>query len=480
MNKVRILFHKERMSLWLILCTIIAAALPAQSFAADENIAGIWQGTLKVQTIELRIVFHVAADSSGAFKTTMDSPDQGAKGIVVNSTSVSSDSVVFAIYMINGTYEGIRQQGDSLIIGTWKQGSASFPLDLRRVKEIQEARRPQEPKPPFPYDAEDVSFENKNAGITLAGTFTKPKTGAPFTTVLLITGSGPQNRDEELLGHKPFLVLADYLTRRGIAVLRVDDRGVGKSTGVFGTATTVDFAGDVRAGIDYLKTRNDVDAKKIGLIGHSEGGIIAPMVSADSKDVAFIVLMAGTSLTGEKILYMQDSLISLAMGQPPKEVEKDLSEKRAMYSLLKEEHDTTKLQQDLHSIVDKSLAEDSSLTDKTKEIVIAATMKQLLSPWFRFFLTYDPMPALEKVTCPILALNGSKDMQVPAQANLEGMERAFKTSGSTRATTKLLPGLNHLFQKADTGSPMEYAKIEETMDPEALKTIGDWIEEVTK
>ncbi len=470
MNKIRL----------ISLCAIIMIAMAVQAFASETNIAGIWQGTLKVQTIELRIVFHVAADSSGAFKTTMDSPDQGAKGIVVNSTSVSGDSVVFAIYMINGTYEGTRQPGDSLIVGTWKQGSASFPLDLRRVKEIQEARRPQEPKPPFPYDAEDVSFENKNAGIILAGTFTKPKTGGPFTTVLLITGSGPQNRDEELLGHKPFLVLADYLTRRGIAVLRVDDRGVGKSTGVFGTATTVDFASDVRAGIDYLKTRNDVDAKKIGLIGHSEGGIIAPMVAADSKDVAFIVLMAGTSLTGEKILYMQDSLISLAMGQPLKEVEKDLSEKRTMCSLLKEESDTTKLKEELHSLISGTLTGDSSLTDKTRETVIAVTIKQAMSPWFRFFLTYDPMPALEKVTCPVLALDGSKDLQVPAQENLAGMEKAFKKSGNTRAVTKLLPGLNHLFQKADTGSPTEYAKIEETIDPEALKTIGDWIEEVTK
>lgn len=470
MDKIRLFFFSA----------VILTAAGVQTFASEKNLAGIWQGTLKVQAIELRIVFHVTADSNGAFKSTMDSPDQGAKGIVVNSTTINNDSVTFGIDIINGKYEGTWQPGDSLITGTWKQGGASFPLDLHRVEEVQEVRHSQEPKPPFPYDAENVSFENKSAGITLAGTFTKPKTGDRFTTVLLITGSGPQNRDEELLGHKPFLVLADYLTRRGIAVLRVDDRGVGQSTGVFGTATTVDLARDVQAGIDYLKSRKDVDTKKIGLIGHSEGGIIAPMVAANSNDVAFIVLMAGTSLTGEKILYMQDSLISLVMGQPLKEVEKDLSEKRALFSLLKEEQDTTKLRQELRSMIAETMAGDSSLTEERKEAVINATLTQTMSPWFRFFLTYDPMPALEKVTCPVLALNGSKDLQVPAQENLAGMENAFTKSGNTRAVTKLLPGLNHLFQKADTGSPTEYARIEETINSEALKTIGDWIEEVTK
>src|SRR5208283_5118915 len=208
------------------------------TFALDRNIVGTWQGTLKIQTMELRVVFHIQTDSSGAIKATLDSPDQGAKGIPVDNVSTRLDSLILTINAIGGSYEGIAQPGDSIITGTWKQGGSSLPLDLYRIQAVTELRRPQEPMPPFPYDAEEISYENSNAGITLAGTFTKPKSGGPFSAVLLITGSGPQNRDEELFGHKPFLVIADYLTRRGIAVLRVDDRGTGKSTGNFGAATT--------------------------------------------------------------------------------------------------------------------------------------------------------------------------------------------------------------------------------------------------
>jgi fermentation-respiration switch protein FrsA (DUF1100 family) len=450
------------------------------TFALDRNIVGTWQGTLKIQTMELRVVFHIQTDSSGAIKATLDSPDQGAKGIPVDNVSTRLDSLILTINAIGGSYEGIAQPGDSIITGTWKQGGSSLPLDLYRIQAVTELRRPQEPMPPFPYDAEEISYENSNAGITLAGTFTKPKSGGPFSAVLLITGSGPQNRDEELFGHKPFLVIADYLTRRGIAVLRVDDRGTGKSTGNFGAATTKDFAGDVRAGIKYLKSRSDVNVKKIGLLGHSEGGIIAPMVASDSKDVAFIVMMAGPSLTGEEILYLQDSLISTAMGTPPEEIQKELRLNRILFSLIRTESDSTKLQQEIRSAVKESMSPDSATVGKVNEEAVNAAVKQLTSPWFRFFVTYDPIPALEKVTCPILALDGGKDLQVPAQQNLEGLERAFKASGNKNATAKLLPGLNHLFQKAETGAPLEYAKIEETINPEALKVIGDWIEDVTK
>lgn len=463
------------------LFTIFLALIFTQSsFASDKSIVGTWSGTLKVQTMELRVVFHIQTDSTGAMKATLDSPDQGAKGIPADNVSTRLDSLLITINAINGSYEGIAQPGDSIITGTWKQGGLSLPLDLHRSEEVTELRRPQEPKPPFLYDAEEVSYENSDAGITLAGTFTKPKSGGPFPVLLLITGSGPQNRDEELFGHKPFLVLADYLTRRGIAVLRVDHRGTGKSTGDFSGATTKDFAGDVRAGIKYLKTRSDVNAKKIGLLGHSEGGLIAPMVASDSKDVDFIVMLAGPALTGEQILYLQDSLISTAMGIPPEEIQKELRLNRTLYSLIRMEPDTTKLQQGLRSAITESMAGDSATVGKINQEAVNAAVKQLTSPWFRFFVTYDPLPALENVKCPILALDGSKDLQVAPQQNLQALEIAFKTSGNKNATAKLLPGLNHLFQKAETGAPCEYAEIEETINPEALIVIGDWVEEVTK
>jgi len=462
----------------LILLTSFVFTLTA--FALDKNFAGTWQGTLKIQTMELRVVFHLQTDSTGVMKATLDSPDQGAKGIPIDNVAMRKDSLILTINAIGGSYEGTVEPGDSVITGTWKQRGASLPLDLHRIESVAEVRRPQEPKPPFPYDAEDVSYANSEAGITLAGTFTKPRSGGPFPALLLITGSGAQNRDEELFGHKPFLVLADYLTRRGIAVLRVDDRGTAKSTGDFGSATTKDFAGDVRAGIKYLKSRSDVNVKKVGLLGHSEGGLIAPMVASGSKDVDFIVMMAGPALTGEEILYLQDSLISTAMGAPASEIQKELQLNRKLYSLIRTESDSAKLQQEIRSAVKESMSPDSATVGKINEEAVNAAVKQLTSPWFRFFVTYDPMPALEKVTCPILALDGSKDLQVPAKENLEALERAFKASGNKNATAQLLPGLNHLFQKAETGVPLEYGKIGETINPEALKVIGDWIENVTK
>ncbi|MGA7162271.1 MAG: alpha/beta fold hydrolase [Bacteroidota bacterium] len=459
---------------------LISLTLTRSSFASNNSIAGSWLGSLKVQTMELPVVFHFQTDSTGAMRATLDSPDQGARGIPVDNVATRLDSLFLTINAINGSYEGSVQPGDSVITGTWKQGGLSLPLNLHRGEEVTELKRPQEPKPPFPYDAEDVSYENGDAGITLAGTFTKPKSGGPFPVLLLITGSGPQNRDEELFGHKPFLVIADYLTRRGIAVLRVDDRGTGKSTGVFSAATTRDFAGDVRAGIKYLKSRSDVNGKKIGLLGHSEGGLIAPMVASESKDVAFIVMMAGPALPGDQILYLQDSLVSTAMGIPPEEIQKELRLNRTLYSLIRIESDTMKLQQEIRSAIRESMASDSATVGKINEEAVNAAVKQFTSPWFRFFVTYDPIPALEKVNCPILALDGSKDLQVPATQNLEGLELAFKASRNKNAIAKLLPGLNHLFQKAETGTPVEYSRIEETINPGALKVIGDWVEEVTQ
>jgi len=470
----------KRIIILLLVNAVMAVSVSQCATDSKKNFSGIWQGTLKVQSLELRIVFHLQTDSLGALKATMDSPDQGAKGIPVDKVIVRQDSISLAVAVAAGGYRGFIQPGDSIITGIWSQGGLSLPLDLHRILEVAQLRRPQEPKPPFPYEIEEVSYKNIDAGIVLAGTFTKPKSAGPFPALLLITGSGPQNRDEEILGHKPFFLLADYLTRRGIAVLRADDRGVGKSTGVFGKATSKDFAGDVRAGINYLKSRSDVIAKKIGLLGHSEGGLIAPMVADGSSDVAFVVLLAGPSLSGEEILYMQDSLILAAMGTPQNEIQKSLRINHSLYSLVKKEIDTTKLHQEIRSLLEQTMLADSTTGGKINESVVTATINQLISPWFRFFLTYDPVPPLKKLSCPVLALNGSKDLQVPAEKNLEGMREAFKASGNRNATAKLLPGLNHLFQKAETGAPLEYSKIEETMDPEALKVIGDWIADVTK
>ncbi len=274
----------------------------------DFNLNGIWQGSLKISSVTLRIVFKVTVDKNGSYSATMDSPDQGAKDIPVDSVIYNDGNVKFVVGAVRGFFEGKVDFDNSTIKGEWHQSSMSLPLELKKIDKVEELKRPQEPKPPFPYNVEEVSYENKTAGIKLAGTLTFPKAKGPFPAVLLITGSGPQNRDEELFGHKPFLVIADYLTRRGIAVLRVDDRGIGKSTGKFSSATTEDFAGDVLAGVEFLKSNKNINPKEIGLIGHSEGGLIAPMVAVKSSDVAFIVLMAGPGLPGDQILYKAGSV----------------------------------------------------------------------------------------------------------------------------------------------------------------------------
>lgn len=467
---------------------VVIAALVALLFStialpySNEAIEGIWQGALKVSGMELRIVFNISQTPEGILTATMDSPDQGVKGIPVDEVILENGNLRLEIKSAMGIFEGKLREDGLSIEGEWKQSGQLFPLVLERVDEVIELLRPQEPKKPYPYEEEEVVYENKEAAVKLAGTLTIPGQEGPFPAVLLISGSGPQDRDETLLGHRPFLVLADYLTRRGIAVLRVDDRGVGKSTGDFAQATSEDFASDVLAGVEYLKSRKEIDPKKIGLIGHSEGGIIAPMVAVQSSDVAFIILMAGTGLTGEEVLYLQTALIARAEGASDEAIAKNRSLQEQLFTVLKEEPDDAVAEKRLRTIYEDTLSE-AELSEKEKEIAEAAAeaeIQRILSPWFRYFLTYDPRPTLMKVKCPVLAINGEKDLQVPPKENLSAIEEALKAGGNKNYTVEELPGLNHLFQTAETGSPSEYASIEETISPTALKIISDWILEQSK
>ena len=343
--------------------------------------------------------------------------------------------------------------------------------------------RPQTPKPPFPYKALELKYPNKTAGIDLAGTLTLPEGQGPFPAVILISGSGAQDRDETIFEHRPFHVLADTLTRRGIAVLRVDDRGVGGSGGSVSKSTSDDFAGDVMAGIAVLKARPDIDGRKIGLMGHSEGGIIAPMVAARSSDVAFIVMLAGTGLPGDEILMMQGRLIAKVMGASEKDLDKQKDLQKRLFGIMKTETDPKKARTAMREELKKLLNDASPEERKAAGDVDSFAeneIKKLESPWFRFFLKFDPRPTLEKVHCPVLALNGEKDLQVPPKEDLAEIAKALKKGGNTRVTTKELPGLNHLFQTCKTGAVSEYSEIEETIAPSALKVIGDWVVEVTE
>jgi hypothetical protein len=342
--------------------------------------------------------------------------------------------------------------------------------------------RPQEPTDPLPYDTEDVTFRNTEAGITLAGTLTLPRSPGPHPAAVLVSGSGAQDRDEALMGHKPFLVLADHLTRNGIAVLRYDDRGFGESEGTFATATTADFATDALAAARFLRSRPGIDPDAVGIIGHSEGGLVGPAVAAESSAVAWIVMLAGPGVPGEEILNAQIEKISRASGSSEEDIARALRTQKRIYEVLRADLDRTTTRSRLRSVFQAAVDSASPAmrasmgTDPEQiEAYIDGQINQITSPWFRHFLRYDPRPALEKVTVPVLAMIGSLDLQVPPEQNLPEIEAALERAGNDDITARRLPGLNHLFQTATTGSPAEYASIEETFSPAALDIISSWI-----
>ena len=457
-------------------------ATPAAQEPADADPAGFvgtWMGTLDVGAAQLRLRF-VVTETEGVLGATVFSVDQGNAQIRVAETTVSRDTISMSMPMIGASFRGTMSAQDEKITGTFTQTGQSFPLVLERAPGDETLpNRPQNPEEPYPYLAEDVAYANPEGGHTLAGTFTRPASGGPFPAVILISGSGPQDRDEALMGHRPFLVLADHLTRRGIAVLRYDDRGVGESTGNFGTATSQDFASDALAAVAYLTTRDDVDPGKIGLAGHSEGGIIAPMAAVASPDVSYIVLMAATGVNGERILYAQAALIARAAGAPEEAIAANREQQRAIFEVLKSEPDPVRAGEEITAILraglESATAQGGTTDDAALQQAIAAQVQQVNNPWFRFFLTYEPAPMLERVTVPVLAINGEKDLQVPHEENLREIEAALRRGGNTRYEMHALPGLNHLFQHAETGAPGEYQSIEETWSVEAMELIADWI-----
>lgn len=437
-------------------------------------LVGVWQGTLKVQAIELRVVLRIAADGGG-YKATLDSPDQGAKGIPVSRVLLEGDVVKLDLKAINASFEGKLADDRQSISGKWSQ-AGTLPLEFKRLDKEPDNNRPQEPKKPYPYVAEEVSYKNAAANITLAGTLTYLATDTPAPAVLLISGSGPQDRDESIMGHKPFLVLADYLTRRGIVVLRVDDRGVGGSTGDTMASTTQDMASDALAGLAFLKSRGQVNARRIGLLGHSEGGLVAPLAAGSRDDVAFIVMLAGTGVTGEEILLRQGELIGKAQGADEAELAGNRRLQQRIVHVIKTTADPAAAEKQIREIAAEDLKEIADADKKEAAAkALDAQMKLILSPWFRYFLTYDPRRALVKVKCPVLAINGERDLQVDPRQNLPAIEAALKSGGNPDFQVRELKGLNHLFQHCQIGSPAEYGKLSETFAPEALEVIADWI-----
>jgi pimeloyl-ACP methyl ester carboxylesterase len=434
-----------------------------------SSVDGLWQGTLNAGPLKLRVVLHLNG-ATGKF----DSVDQGALGLPIETVSLKDRAVTMSMSKLNATFAGTLSADGNEIDGTFTQGVA-LPLVLRRIDTAPDMTRPQDPKKPYPYIEEEVVVDNAKAKVKLAGTITIPKGKGPFPAVVMITGSGPQDRDEALMGHRPFLVIADQLTRNGIAVLRVDDRGIGKSTGDFTSATTADFATDTLACVEFLKARGDIDHAHIGLIGHSEGGVIAPIAAAQSNDVAFIVMMAGTAVPGNEVLFEQQKLIGKSMGIPGSLMEDNRKFNEQLYAILAQDIDTPTAAKKVEDLYKARMASMNDEQRKAFQPMMESQMKQATTAWFRYFLKYDPGPTLRKVRCPVLAMNGELDLQVSPAQNLPALAKALEDGGNTDYEIVKLAKLNHLFQTATTGSPGEYAAISETVSPVALDLMTAWI-----
>jgi len=460
----------------------VAGEAPSKG-VPGKGLAGYWQGSLKANAaIELRLVLELTNAPGGTIAGVLVSVDQGGAKIPITSLSEKEGGVQFETKSVGGSFTGKLNADGSELAGDWKQGPGILPLGFKRLAKAPALSRPQDPKKPYPYHEEEVSVETKAPGVALAGTFTCPRTAGPHPAVVLITGSGAQDRDEAIMGHRPFLVLADYLTRKGIAVLRCDDRGFAKSTGKFAEATDADFVQDALAQVAYLRGRKEIDAKRIGLIGHSEGGTVAPRAAAISPDIAFIVLLAGVGVPMEDLLLQQAHDIAQVTGAGEAEIAKNAELQRRMFRLVREEKDPEVLQRKIREAAKEQLA---GLTEERKkalslaEASLEGQLGMVRSPWFKELLAYDPRPTLQAVKCPVLALNGERDLQVAAKPNLAAIRENLLAGGNRRVKTLELPGLNHLFQTCQTGAIAEYGQIDETFNPKALASISDWILETT-
>jgi pimeloyl-ACP methyl ester carboxylesterase len=444
----------------------LALSLLLSLDAYSQSIAGEWKGLLQMETIPLRVQVKISTVGD-AYSGTMDILEQGARGLPIYKVNYSDSTLSFKFQ--GATYTG-KLQPDGQFYGEFDGYLRSMPLNFGRGK--WEIHRPQEPKPPFPYKVEEVRYTNASAQeVTLAGTLTLPDQNRPYPAVILITGSGANTRDEEILMHKPFWVIADYLSRHGVAVLRFDDRGVGKSTGKHAMATSADFATDVLAGVRYLKGRSDLNISIIGLLGHSEGGLIGSIAASASADVGFLVMLAGPGVRGDKLLAEQTTLVMRADSASEHEIGKARSANEELYHIIVQSRTMKEANQKLNRWMERK-----AKTDTTSDMVnMKRLIPQLNNVWFRYFLKHDPVPVLEKVKCPVLALNGEKDIQVPPELNLDAIAAALARGGNEEGTTMILPGLNHLFQHCGKCNVGEYAMIEETISPEVLEMVCRWI-----
>ena len=429
----------------------------------NAQIEGYWSGKLNLGPTELELGFDIKAVENG-FSATLDVPAQGANDLPVDETTFHDNRLEMTMSAMGASYSG-ELKGNS-IEGAFTQRGMTFPLNLEKSEKEAQQVRPQDPHPPFDYRIEEVTFSNEKEGNTLTGTLTIPAGEGPFPALVLVSGSGQQNRDEELMNHRPFWVIADYCARHGVAVLRYDDRGVGGSTGEVLNATSLDFSYDAEAAFDFLRNRKEINASRIGILGHSEGGIINFMVAARRPEVAFLVSLAGPAVNGVEVLKEQQKAILRASGMTEEAVQFSSNANAQLFDIIEASSDREEADTLLRQLLN-GWGYNEELTEQT--------IGQMASPWMYYFLKYDPTEAIVKTNCPALLLNGSKDLQVLASQNLPAYERIIAEHGKTNLTLRELPDLNHLFQHCETGSPNEYFTIEETISPEVLERIVEFV-----
>ncbi len=463
-----------------VLCSVggrAAIAAPPAEGAAAQAAEERWRGAIDLSAVgQGELEFFVTFSRAGAEVTaTLSIPAQGVHGAPLQAVHYDEQRIAFTLATQPPAVFEARRTGDRAE-GTLTQG-AQLPIRMRRLAEEEPGgdRRPQTPRPPFPY--RQLPFRVQRPGFALAGTLTLPQGAGPHPAVLLLTGSGPQDRDETIFGHRPFLVLADALTRAGIAVLRLDDRGVGSSGGAFAEATSEEFVEDALAAVDALAGVDEIDGDRIGLIGHSEGGLVAAFAAARSARIAALVLLAAPGVPGRSLMPQQLAAIERAAGLDEQTVAAHVRAQEALFDLVLAGAAEEEIRSAAERLVDLQLQATGGADPARREEAVQQALRQVGSPWFRRFLVLDPAEALRRVRCPVLALGGTLDLQVPAAANLDAIAAALAAAGNEAVTTRRLEGLNHLFQHANTGLVDEYGEIEETIAPEVLTLIADWLRE---
>jgi pimeloyl-ACP methyl ester carboxylesterase len=438
--------------------------------AAQPSLTGNWTGTLG----PLEFTAHLTDPAGGPRTATLDIPAQHANGLAMQFTA-PNDSVYLRMRQpVAAQFAGRRSADGQQLVGEWQQGLRSFPLTFSREGSAKAAgpNRPQTPQPPFPYQSAEVTFKNEKAGVTLAGTFTVPADMSPFPAVVLLTGSGPEDRNETIFGHQIFGVLADYLTRQGVAVLRFDDRGVGQSGGTQQGMTSADYATDAQAALAWLRAQPGIRKNQVGLLGHSEGGTAAIGAAGQPAGPDFLVLLAAPGIAGDEMIVLQSLALTRQQTTDAPRLAAIEKQQRRMTQIIQQTPNDAQARAMLMALYNPTNDSDTANAMESQFAV-------MVSPFYRHLLADRPAQTLAKVHCPVLALGGSKDLQVPATGNLAATAVALKAAGNHDVTTKELPGLNHLFQTASTGSPAEYGTIEETFAPAALQLITDWIAQHT-